>query len=79
MYDSSLPNDRHITKAQAIDLWLEDNNIKANDISYVIFDDMRKEVPMTSSHYGNFILVDERYGLSREEINKAFLLFDKQG
>lgn len=47
-----LPRERHITKAHALILWFEENNITQDDINYVIFDDDLSEGYAATYEYG---------------------------
>ena len=67
----TLPSTRHINKAQATILYLEEHD----DIgSFVIFDDDTREQYQNTYEYGikdNFILVDVANGITEHDINKA--------
>ena len=67
----TLPRIRHINKAQATILYLEEHD----DISsFVIFDDDTREQYQNTYEYGikdNFILVDIANGITKYDISKA--------
>ena len=67
----TLPRTRHINKAQATIIYLEEHD----DIgSFVIFDDDTREQYQNTYEYGikdNFILVDVANGITEHDINKA--------
>lgn len=76
LYFGTLPKDRHITKSQALILWLEETDFSGN---FVIFDDDLREEFQTTAEYGimnNFILVDSQHGITDDDIKTAMVLLN---
>lgn len=70
----TLPPERHITKSDLLEMWIEDNDYKNN---FVIFDDDRSEGFEMSKHCNHFVLIDNEVGLSDCNIHDALTIFAK--
>lgn len=74
----TLPTDRHITKSEALILWLEDFKHVPD---FVVFDDDLREGFQTTFDYGicnKFILTDPKLGLTMTDVNAAIDKFKEQ-
>ena len=74
----TLPLDRHITKAEALILWLEEFK---NVPQFVVFDDDSREGFQDTFDYGiykKFILTDPKLGLTMTDVNAAIDKFKEQ-
>lgn len=74
----ALPTDKHITKSEALILWLEEFKTVP---AFVIFDDDLREGFQDTFDYGiykKFILTDPKLGLTAADIDKAIAVFNKQ-
>lgn len=78
-YVGTLPTDRHLTKSEALILWLEEQK---EIPPFVVFDDDLREGFQTATDYGiskKFILTNPKLGLTMTDVNKAIDMLKKQG
>lgn len=68
LYAGALPKDRHLVKSEALALWFEQRSMCPNDISYVVFDDDKRELFQESEFRTHFILTDSEWGLTENNI-----------
>lgn len=77
LYIGTLPKDRHITKSQALILWIQES-CYAGD--FVIFDDDLREGFQDAIEYdimNHFVLVDSQHGITEDNIKEAFEIFKR--
>ena len=75
LYIGTLPKDRHITKSQALILWMEQNEDFNGE--FVIFDDDLREAFMLTDEYGikdHYVHVDSQHGITDENIRTAMAI-----
>lgn len=68
-----LPKDRHVTKSNALELWIEDNPwFSKTKSKYVILeDDVREGFQIDPVFVKHLVLTDHRYGLTKNDVDKA--------
>lgn len=75
----TLPKVRHISKAQALILWFEENDLSKDDIDYVIFDDDPSEGFASTTDYDikeHYIQTSNVTGLIESDIVKAKIILN---
>ena len=78
-YVGTLSTDRHLTKSEALILWLEEQK---EIPPFVVFDDDLREGFQQTTDYRiskKFILTDPLLGLTMTDVNKAIDILKKQG
>lgn len=71
LYVGSLSKVRHVTKSQALRMWVDENGIDMNRLNYVIFDDDRREGFQNSEFARHFVLTNPDVGLTQKDCEKA--------
>lgn len=67
----SLPAVRHITKAEALRMWFDENGVDPVSCRYVVFDDDPSEGFAESEFSSHFVMTDYSVGLSEKDCKKA--------
>lgn len=74
-----LPPERHMTKADALCLWCEDNNDKfsmKNDRYVILEDDIREEYQLHPYFSKHLVLTDYHYGLTENDAINAIKILN---